>query len=87
MLILRILTDRGTEYCGRVEQHDYQLYLAINEIDQLEQTDLGFILHLGKQRQYISKSCLNEEVIAFMVERHQKRDNQLTSIWNERSKK
>nr|PME40962.1 hypothetical protein BCV36_19340 [Vibrio cyclitrophicus]PME53744.1 hypothetical protein BCV37_23005 [Vibrio cyclitrophicus] len=31
--MLRILTDRGTEYCGRVEQHDYQLYLAINEID------------------------------------------------------
>lgn len=27
--MLRILTDRGTEYCGKVEQHDYQLYLAI----------------------------------------------------------
>ncbi|MDG3398363.1 YcxB family protein, partial [Vibrio parahaemolyticus] len=43
---------------------------AWSEIDQLEQTDLGFILHLGKQRQYISKSCLNEEVITFMVEQH-----------------
>lgn len=31
--MLRILTDRGTEYCGRVEHHDYQLYLAINDID------------------------------------------------------
>ena len=31
--LLRILTDRGTEYCGRVEQHDYQLYLIINDID------------------------------------------------------
>lgn len=31
--LLRILTDRGTEYCGKVESHDYQLYLAINEID------------------------------------------------------
>lgn len=31
--MLRILTDRGTEYCGRVEQHDYQLYLALNDID------------------------------------------------------
>ncbi|SHO57395.1 IS481 family transposase [Vibrio quintilis] len=31
--LLRILTDRGTEYCGKVEQHDYQLYLAINDID------------------------------------------------------
>ena len=31
--MLRVLTDRGTEYCGRVDQHDYQLYLAINDID------------------------------------------------------
>lgn len=31
--MLRILTDRGTEYCGGVEHHDYQLYLAINDID------------------------------------------------------
>jgi transposase InsO family protein len=31
--MLRILTDRGTEYCGKVEQHDYQLYLAINDIE------------------------------------------------------
>jgi transposase InsO family protein len=31
--MLRILTDRGTEYCGRVDQHDYELYLALNDID------------------------------------------------------
>jgi len=31
--MLRILTDRGTEYCGRADKHDYQLYLAINDID------------------------------------------------------
>ena len=31
--MLRILTDRGTEYCGRPEQHDYQLYLAVNDIE------------------------------------------------------
>lgn len=31
--VLRILTDRGTEYCGKVEQHDYQLYLALNDIE------------------------------------------------------
>lgn len=31
--VLRVLTDRGTEFCGKVEQHDYQLYLAINDID------------------------------------------------------
>ena len=31
--MLRILTDRGTEYCGKAERHDYQLYLALNDID------------------------------------------------------
>jgi transposase InsO family protein len=31
--VLRMLTDRGTEYCGKAEQHDYQLYLALNDID------------------------------------------------------
>jgi transposase InsO family protein len=31
--LLRILTDRGTEYCGHIERHEYQLYLALNDID------------------------------------------------------
>ncbi len=44
--------------------------IAWSDIDELEQSDLGFILHLGKQRQYLSKSCLNDEAIAFIVEQH-----------------
>ncbi|KJW02862.1 integrase core domain protein [Rickettsia endosymbiont of Ixodes pacificus] len=31
--LLRILTDRGTEYCGKVEHHAFELYLAIENID------------------------------------------------------
>jgi hypothetical protein len=31
--LLRILTDRGTEYCGSLQHHEYQLYLAIENID------------------------------------------------------
>jgi Integrase core domain len=31
--LLRILTDRGSEYCGNVAHHEYQLYLAIEAID------------------------------------------------------
>lgn len=31
--LLRILTDRGTEYCGKPENHAYQLYLGIENID------------------------------------------------------
>jgi len=31
--LLRVLTDRGTEYCGNRESHEYQLYLALENID------------------------------------------------------
>lgn len=31
--LLRILTDRGTEYCGRREHLEYELYLAIEDIE------------------------------------------------------
>ena len=33
MGLLRVLTDRGTEYCGRHDNHAYEFYLAINNID------------------------------------------------------
>jgi len=31
--LLRVLTDRGTEFCGKPDTHDYQLFLALNDID------------------------------------------------------
>jgi len=31
--LLRILTDRGSEYCGNLEHHEYQLFLAVEDID------------------------------------------------------
>jgi len=31
--LLRVLTDRGTEYCGKREDHEYQLYLILEDID------------------------------------------------------
>lgn len=33
MKVLRILTDNGREYCGRTENHAYQLFLHLNEIE------------------------------------------------------
>ncbi|AAW85363.1 hypothetical protein VF_0868 [Aliivibrio fischeri ES114] len=45
--------------------------IAWSDIDQVEQSDLGLIFHIGKQRQYVSKSCLNEEEIAFILEQHE----------------
>ncbi len=31
--ILRVLTDRGTEFCGSLDKHHYELYLQLNEIE------------------------------------------------------
>lgn len=31
--LLRILTDRGTEYCGKAEYHEYELYLTIEDVE------------------------------------------------------
>jgi hypothetical protein len=31
--LLRILTDRGTEYCGSIETHPDQLFLHLNEVE------------------------------------------------------
>jgi transposase InsO family protein len=30
--LLRVLTDRGMEYCGNPEHHEYELYLAVEDI-------------------------------------------------------
>lgn len=31
--LMRVLTDRGTEFCGRKDHHEYELYLAVEDID------------------------------------------------------
>ena len=33
VILQRVLTDRGTEYCGSPERHEYELYLAVENID------------------------------------------------------
>ena len=33
IVVSRVLTDRGTEYCGHPQSHDYELYLAVENID------------------------------------------------------
>jgi transposase InsO family protein len=31
--VLRVLTDRGTEFCGSPDKHPYELFLQLNEIE------------------------------------------------------
>jgi hypothetical protein len=68
MGMIRILTDRGTEYCGKPETHDYQLYLALNEIEHtktkvraLPQDDLAGVLpsHIPAQDLPIHRRVAN----------------------------
>ena len=33
MPVTRMLTARGTEYCGSPDSHEYELYLAVENID------------------------------------------------------
>lgn len=33
VVLQRILTDRGTEYCGSHDRHEYELYLAVENFD------------------------------------------------------
>lgn len=33
VVLERILTDRGTEFCGRMDEHPYQLLLAVSDIE------------------------------------------------------
>lgn len=33
MTVLRMLTDRGTEFCGSHQHHDYELFLTVNDIE------------------------------------------------------
>lgn len=33
VVLQRILTDRGTEFCGTHDRHEYELYLAVENID------------------------------------------------------
>jgi len=33
VIVQRVLTDRGTEYCGKEETHAYELFLGLNEIE------------------------------------------------------
>lgn len=31
--LCRVWPDRGTEYCGNPEHHEYELYLAVEDVD------------------------------------------------------
>jgi mono/diheme cytochrome c family protein len=55
--LLWVLTDRGSEYCGNPERHEYELYLAIEDIDHSGKTKS---LRTNGICQRFHKTLLNE---------------------------
>src|ERR1700742_3134376 len=65
--LLRVLTDRGTEYKGKPEHHEYELYLAIEGIDhsktQVRHPQTNGIcerLHRTMQEESTGHGCLDD---------------------------
>lgn len=54
----RVLTDRGTEYCGQPDRHAYELYLAVENIDHTR-TKTKHPQTNGICERF-NKTCLNE---------------------------
>jgi hypothetical protein len=44
----RVLTDRGTEYCGNPEPHEYELYLAVEDIDHSRTKTKSSLIGISK---------------------------------------
>src|SRR3979411_887192 len=71
--LLRVLTDRGTEYCGNPERHEYELYLAVEDIDHSRTKTKSPQTNGICER--IHKTVLNE---LFLVEFRKKGDPSMT---------
>ena len=41
---IRTLTDKGIEYCGKPEAHNYQLSLALNDIEYIAASGFSELL-------------------------------------------
>lgn len=57
-MVLRVLTDRGTKYCGRDDRHQYQGFLGLYEIDRTRTKAKHPQTHGICERFY--QTCINE---------------------------
>ena len=67
--VLRVLTDRGTAYCGKADRHDYQLYLALNALNtpkprRAHPRRMGFVNAFTRQfcRRFIKSRCAKKSM-------------------------
>jgi hypothetical protein len=59
--LLRALADRGPEYCGSIERHEYQLYLATPARDRAEgvngEARIYVCFILTARRRFVKRVC------------------------------
>ena len=70
--LLRVLTDRGSEYCGNPERHEYELYLAFEDIDHSRTKTKSPRFHIAKGVSFIrfmstSNSALSQTEMTTIV--------------------
>jgi transposase InsO family protein len=89
--LLRILTDRGTEYCGAREYHEFQLYLTVEDIDHTKtkarspQTNgICERFHKTIQEEFYS-TAFRKKVYNNIAELQQDLDNWIDDYNNERT--
>lgn len=58
MGLIRILTDRDTKYCGKLEQHDYEFYLGVNGIEHTKPVR-GIRRRMVSASFFIKRRCTN----------------------------
>jgi hypothetical protein len=56
VVLQRVLTDRGTEYCGTHDRHEYELYLAVENIDHTPDQ----IVDVGIDRKLTYRVCARQ---------------------------
>jgi transposase InsO family protein len=90
--LLRVLTDRGSEFCGSPERHEYELYLAVEDIDhsrtktkspqsngiceRFHKTALKFYRVAFRKKLYSSIDQLQADLDAWLREYNESRPHQ-----------
>jgi transposase InsO family protein len=75
--LLRILTDRGSEYCGNPERHEYELYLAVEDIERFHKTVLNEFYRVAfRKKVYRSIDELQTDLDLWVHEYNEQRPHQ-----------
>jgi hypothetical protein len=82
--LLRILTDCGTESCGNSERHEYELYLAVEDIECSRSKTKGLQTIGSLER--VDKTIRNESFRVAFCKKAYRSIEELWATWVSRSR-